>query len=211
MIGVGAPIFVVIPDESKAPVFHPGRVLEIAAESFKAAFDHMTPPNIGIHIKVYSEVDSKFYQQEAIVKAVGNSNPYAIISFQFLGAPESAEKRASFRIRTVRVSIAGRIGDELKCKVTDISAEGFAAITAKAMEIGSLINVHLTYESEVLEGQARVQCTSVQSNGKHRCGFMIPENNTKMRRILERITSKVQRMHLRTHAKSAPIPTWWNR
>jgi hypothetical protein len=210
MLDVGAPMFVIIPDKLKAPVFHPGRVIEATEGTFKASFDQLTPPSVGSRICTFSEVTGKFFQQEAIIKEIDQTKYNIIISFQSEGVPTSAEKRASFRIRTSRIFIAGRIADESRCRVMDVSLEGFSAITGRALEVGSLVSIQLVYDTEVLKGQARVQCAKALSNGKHRYGFLVPETNTKMRRSLERITSKVQRVHLRSNAKLEPPPTWWN-
>lgn len=200
MLSVGAPIFVVIPDESKEPIFHSGKVLESDTEEFMAEFDHFQALPIGFIVSSYSEIDGKFYHQKATVKTIGRTEPNPVMSFKRIGPPESADRRNSYRVRMLRLALTARIGEEARCIITDISPEGFGAITIKALEIGSFVNVRFEYETQVVEGPVRVQCATKLSDGKHRCGFYVPERNGKMRRSLERIASMIQRLQLRTTA-----------
>jgi hypothetical protein len=166
-----------------------------------AEFDEMQIPAVGSQVYTYRETGGKFFQQEVIVKEINRIKPNPILTFQRTGAPVSAEKRNSYRVRMVRLSLTGRIGEELRCPIADISPEGFAAITGKALEVGSFTKVSIQYETHSLEGQARLQCIKMLSDGKFRCGFMVPESNSRMRRSLERIASIIQRIHLRTTAR----------
>jgi hypothetical protein len=201
MPSVGTPIFVIIPDESEERIFYSGKVLEADTEMFVAEFDEMQVPIVGSHVQTYRESGGKFFQQSALVKAIGRTQPNPIITFQRLGPPESAEKRNSYRVRMVRLSLTGQIGGEPRCNIADISPEGFAAITSKALDVGSLVKINIKYETHVLEGEARLQCIKLLNDGKFRCGFMVPGSNARMRRTLERMSSIIQRIHLRTTAR----------
>ncbi len=200
MLTVGTSVFISIPDESKEPIFHVGKVIETDAEMFMAEFDQVQALPVGFNVSAFGEVDGKFYQQKAVVREINRVKPHPIMTFQRSGSLILAEKRASYRVHISRAIISGRIGDEIRCIVTDVSPEGFGAITGKSLQIGSSVNVHIEYEKEVLKGHVCVQSVGAMSNGKHRCGFLVPEKDAKMRRSLERIASMIQRRHLRTIA-----------
>ena len=201
MIGIGSPIFIIVPDESKDHVFHHGKVLDSNEETFVAEFDHLQPLPVGFNVSAYNEVEGRFYEQKAVITALGRMKPNTIITFQRIGEPISAERRGSYRVRMLKVSLEGQIGEERRCNVMDISPEGFAAVAGKAMDIGSPVNVRIEYETHIVEGQVCVQSVSKIPSGKYRCGFLVPENNVRMRRSLERLASKVQRLHLRSLAE----------
>jgi hypothetical protein len=200
MLNVGTSVFISIPDETKAPIYHLGKVIETDAEMFMAEFSQVQALPVGFNVNAFGEVDGKFYRQSAVVKEVNRVKPCPIMTFQRSGPLMLAEKRASYRVHISRAVIAGRIGDEMRCAVTDVSPEGFGAITSTALEVGSFVNIHIQYEAEILRGQVRIQSINAMSNGKHRCGFLVPERDAKMRRSLERIASMIQRKHLRTIA-----------
>jgi hypothetical protein len=201
MLEVGTPIFIIIPGESQERVFHHGKVLESDAETFVAEFDRLEPLPVGFGVNAYNEEDGKFYRQNAIVKALGRTKPNPVLTFERVGAPVSAERRNSYRVRMLKTILTGRIGDERKCSIMDVSPEGLAAITKKALDIGSLVNVRIEYETHLLEGAVHVQSVHANPDGKYRCGFLVPGNNAKMRRSLERIASTFQRIHLRSMAE----------
>lgn len=200
MLSVGSSVFISIPDKSREPILHMGKVIETDAEIFMAEFDNVQALPVGFNVNAFGNVSGRFYQQKAVVKETGRTKYHPIMTFQRLGPLVLAEKRATYRVHISGVVIAGRIGEEMKCNITDVSPEGFGAITSNALEIGSLVPVHIGYEKENLKGHVRVQCINELPNGKHRCGFMVPEKEARMRRSLERIASKIQRMHLRTIA-----------
>jgi hypothetical protein len=201
MLGVGTPIFIIVPDESENQIFHHGRVLEANDESFVAEFDHLDPLPVGFSVRAYNDVDGKFFEQKATVTALVREKPNPVIAFERVGLPTSAERRGSYRVRMLKVTLTGWIGEERRCDIMDISPEGFCAVTVKALEVGSLVNVRIAYESHVLDCQVYVQSAQTLANGRHRCGFMVPEKNVKMRRCLERISSMIQRLHLRSMAE----------
>ena len=201
MLGVGTPIFIIIPEESKEHIFHHGKVLEADDETFVAEFDRLQPLPVGFSVSAYNEIEGKFYQQNAVVKALGRTKPNPVLTFERVGLPVSAERRGSYRIRMVKISLTGRVGEERRCAIMDISPEGFAAITNKPLDIGSLVPAHVAYETHVFEGQVRVQSVSSIPNGKFRCGFLVPERQARMRRSLERIAFMIQRLHLRSLAE----------
>ena len=200
MPSIGAPIFIIVPDESNEPVLHPGKVLESDADTTVAELDQMQVLPLGFSVYAYTEIGGKFYRQKAIVKEVGRAKPNPVMTFERVGPRVSAEKRNSYRIRISRVALTARIGEEKRCSVTDISPEGFAAICSRAWDFGSWVPIHIEYEAQALEGSARMQSISRLPDGKYRCGFLIPERNVRMRRSLERIASMIQRLHLRTNA-----------
>jgi hypothetical protein len=201
MLGVGTPIFIIVPDEAEKQIFHHGRVLEANDSTFVAEFDHIDPLPVGFNVSAYNEVDGKFFEQKATVTALVRENPNPIIAFERVGLPTSAERRGSYRVRMLKVTLSGQIGEERRCDIMDISPEGFSAVTHKALDTGSLVNVRIAYESHILECQVRVQSVFALANGRHRCGFMVPERDVKMRRCLERISSMIQRLHLRSLAE----------
>ena len=201
MLGVGTPIFIIVPDESKELVFHHGKVLDSDDETFIAEFDHLQSLPVGFSVSAYNEVDGKFYEQKAVITALGRTKPNPVITFQRIGEPVSAERRGSYRVRMLKITLEGRIGEERRCSVMDISPEGFSAITRKAMDIRSSVSVCIEYENHIIEGPVYVQSVSHLHSGKYRCGFLVPERNVKMRRSLERLSSKIQRLHLRSLAE----------
>jgi hypothetical protein len=201
MLGVGTPIFIILPDESQEHVFHHGKVIDSDDETFVAEFDQLQPLPIGFNVSAFNEIDGKFYEQKATVAALGRAKPNPIISFQRVGLPISAERRGSYRVRMLKIALTVRIGEERRCNIMDISPEGFGAITSKALDIGIAVNIRIEFENHVLEGPARVQSVNSLASGKYRCGFLIPEKYVKMRRSLERIASMIQRLHLRSLAE----------
>lgn len=199
MLKAGAPIFVTIPEESEAPVYHPGRVLESNSEGFLAEFSQLPDITEGSSVCACGEVGGKFFQQQAVVKEICRISP-PVLRFHRVGNASSAEKRTSFRVRTTKLNLAARIGAELRCPVTDVSPEGFGAVTSTPLAPGDTITVQFEYENQVFEGEVRVQSASALPNGRRRTGFWIPERSGKMRRLMERIASSVQRRQLRTMA-----------
>jgi hypothetical protein len=200
MLSIGAPIFIIVPDESNEPVLHPGKVLESDACTIVAEFDHMQALPCGLNVHAYIQSDGKFYRQKAIVKETDRAKPNPVMAFERVGPEVSAEKRGSYRVRISRATLTAKIGEEKLCTVTDISPEGFAAISGREWDFGSTLPIRIEYEEQVLEGPARMQSISKLANGKYRYGFLIPERNAKMRRSLERIAFMIQRLHLRTTA-----------
>jgi hypothetical protein len=200
MLRPGNPMFVILPNESNEAIYHQGKVIESDAQMFVAKFDKLQPLEPRSEIYAYGEVDGKFFQQKAIVEETFLMEPYPILKFRRIGAASPSEKRCSFRVKTTNMNIIGRIGWDTDCPVTDVSLEGFGAITTTELEVGSLVDISIKYDSQVLEGEVRVQSTSILSNDRYRCGMMIPERNGKMRRSLEKIASSIQRLQLRTNA-----------
>lgn len=201
MLSIGAPIFIIVPDESNEPVLHPGKVLESDACTIVAEFDHMQALPRGFNVHTYIQSGGKFYRQKAIVKETDRVQPNPVMTFERVGPQVSAEKRGSYRARISRVTLIAQIGEEKRCTVTDISPEGFGAISRRAWDFGSTLPIRIEYEGQVLEGPARMQSISKLADRKYRYGFLVPERNAKMRRSLERIAFMIQRLHLRTTAR----------
>jgi hypothetical protein len=127
MLEIGTPIFITVPDESEERVFHHGKVLESDAGTFVAEFDRLKSLPAGFNVQAYNEVNGKFYRQSAVVKTLSRSESNSVMTFERVGIPVSAERRGSYRVRMLKVSIMGRIGEEQRCPVTDVSPEGLSS------------------------------------------------------------------------------------
>jgi hypothetical protein len=200
MSSIGAPIFVIVPNETNEPVLHLGKILGSSSEAFVAEFENIQMLPVGYHVDAYAEFEGCFYQQKAMVKETARTKAGFIITLKRIGPRVSAEKRASHRVRILGVPLTGQIGDEKRCTITDISPEGFAAVTKKAFNFGTSVPICIEHDGHVLEGPAHLQSMCRLPDGKFRCGFLIPEKNARMRRPLERIASIMQRLELRTTA-----------
>jgi hypothetical protein len=200
MFEVGDAMFIAIPNEGEKPILHPGKILESSAGAFVAEFCGLVEPPCGSEVAAYCEVDGKFYQQKALIRKIEQIEGRLAIEFESSGPQESAEKRNAYRVR-LSEPIEAQIGEELSCSIIDVSPEGFAAVTAQALELGSLVNVYIEFESCIVDGQACVQSISALPNNAYRCGFYLPERDGKMRRSMQRIASTLQRKYLRFHSE----------
>jgi hypothetical protein len=196
MLAVGNAMFLLIPSPSKTRFLHPGKVIESDCTSFTAEFENAVAPEIGSDVNAFCEVNGQFYQQGAIVREI-RPGVMVVIAFSRSGEVVSAENRQTFRVNVAAADIQAAVGRESACTVVDVSPEGFAAVTSKKVDVGSIVPIKLHGEGHALEAPARVQTMRQRPDGKFRYGFLVPRNNVLARKSLQQLSATMQRLHLK--------------
>ncbi|MGA3068372.1 MAG: PilZ domain-containing protein [Tepidisphaeraceae bacterium] len=196
MLARGQAMFLLIPSLSKTKYLHPGKVIESDGSSFTAEFEEAIILELGSDVIVFCEVNRKFCQQGAIVREI-RSSPEVGIIFERCGEVVSAEGRESYRVSTAATEITAGVGRESACPVLDVSNEGFAAVTAKKLNLGSIVPIKLHGEGHTLDTTARVQTLRERPDGKFRYGFLVPRDDVAARKFLQRLTAAMQQMQLK--------------
>jgi hypothetical protein len=196
MLAVGNAVHLLIPSPSKKRILFPGQVIESTPVSFVAKFADPIAPPMGSDVNAFCEVNSKFFQQGAIVLEVrpGIEN---IIAFRRTGEVVSAESRQTYRVSVVTEGFTARLDKRRGCDVVDISPEGFAVVVKDRMSLGSVLQIHMDCEGKVVEAPARVQSVKDLPNGQFRYGLLVPRNNIPARNALQRIAADMQRLQLK--------------
>ncbi len=196
MLCVGNEMYLLIPSPSKRRVLHPGKVIESNATCFVAEFEEPIAPAVNGDVNAYCEVRGKFFQQGAVVTEIRTSEP-CVIAFRRNGEPVSAESRQTYRVSLVTSGFVVHVNKEPGCQVLDISPEGFAAITSRKLNLGSLVNIRFTGEGQTFEASARVQTVQERRDGKFRYGFLVPQSNAAARKTMQQISVEMQRLQLK--------------
>lgn len=196
-------MYLLVPDASNKRVLRAGTVVGSTRQIFVAEMEESIDVPVGKDVNAFGDVRGKFYQQGAVVTELRQIEPRSIIAFKRVGEPVSAENRQTFRVCVVAAGIVWRIGEEAKCQVVDICAEGFAAITVKSYELGSLVPVVLSHGGQFVSTPMRVQTVKQRPGGKFRYGFYAPDNKSPARKVLEQVSAMIQRQHLRRIAGAA--------
>jgi hypothetical protein len=196
MLAKGQDMFLLIPSPSKKKYLHTGKVIESNSTSFTAIFEDGIAPEVGSDVIAFCEVNKRFCQQGAIVREI-RSEPEPAIVFDRSGEVVSAESRESYRVSTAATPMTASVGPETNCPVLDVSNEGFAAVTAKKLTLGSVVPIKLRSEGQTFEATARVQTLRERPDGKFRCGFLVPQSETAARKSLQQLTALMQREQLK--------------
>jgi len=196
MLSVGNAVHLLIPSPSKRRVLHPGKVIESNATSFVAEFEETINPAVDSDVNAYCEVRGKFFQQGAVVSEIRTSDP-CVIAFRRGGEPVSAESRQTYRVSLVTAEFVVDVDKEPGCQVLDISPEGFAAITKRKLNLGSVVKIRIAGEGHTFEASARVQTVQERGAGKFRYGFLVPESHVVARKKMQQISMEMQRLHLK--------------
>jgi hypothetical protein len=203
MLYPGHPMFLFVPNAGNERILYPGTVIESDRENFTAEFEKIVPLASGIDVNAYGEIRGKFHQQGAIVAEVRQVEPNSVVAFARVGEPVSAENRQMYRVCVVNSGITVRLANQNNCNVVDISPAGFAAVAPGDFKMGWLVEICLDYEGKTVAAMARVQTIKERPDGKYRYGFLVPQNNTAARRVLEAVSSSIQRLQLRRFAGAA--------
>jgi hypothetical protein len=195
MLASGQPMFLLIPSPSKTKYLYPGTVIKSDRTSFTAKFEDAIMPEVGSDVIAFCESNQKFCQQGAKVREILVGDEVGIV-FERVGEVVSAESRESYRVSTAATEMTVGVGKESTCPVLDLSNEGFAAVTAKKLTLGSVVPVTLHGEGHALETTARVQTVRERPDGKFRCGFLVPRDDAAARKTLQQLTSLMQRLQL---------------
>ncbi len=196
MLAKGQSMFLLLPSPSKTKYLHPGTVIKSDRTSFTAIFEDAITPELGSDVIAFCETNRRFCQQGAIVREILLTPQNAIV-FERSGEIVSAESRESYRVSTAATDIIVGIGRETACQVLDVSNEGFAAVTASKLALGSVVHIKLHGEDHALETTARVQTLRERPDGKFRCGFLVPQSDAAARKTLQQLTSLMQRLQLK--------------
>lgn len=190
-------MFLLIPSASNARYLYPGKVIQSNSATFSAQFEDPISPQIASDVTALCEVNGKFFQEGAVVLDVvkGLENCFA---FARSGEIVSAESR-----QTYRVSVAANddvtlvVGRDASCPVLDVSPEGFAAVTAKQLNLGSVVPITLIGDVHTVHGTARIQTVRERRDGKFRYGFLVPRNDLQARKALQQLSAAMQRRQLK--------------
>jgi hypothetical protein len=196
MLALGNAVHLLIPSTSKKRILHPGQVIESDPLRFVAKFDDPIAPPVDSDVNAFCEVNGKFFQQGAVVLEIrpGQGN---VIAFRRNGEPVSAESRQTYRVTVVSEGFTARLDKLRGCSVVDISPEGFAAVVADRLNLGSVMKIKLNCDDKTVESPARVQSVKDLPNGEFRHGFLVPRGNISARNELQKISADMQRLQLK--------------
>ncbi|MBW2242607.1 MAG: PilZ domain-containing protein [Deltaproteobacteria bacterium] len=185
---------------SERVLFH--AVIEAAEEddrwmaTFSAGSPALAPEQ---DVLIYFEIKREFMQQPAAIHSVERGDEGTVVIFEPLGDPVSAESRQHYRVSTVTSDVTATIGDEQGCRVVDISSTGFAAVAREAHDIGTTLDVCMTFEGKSCTGSAAIQSLRERPGGKFRYG-LVSVNSGESRDFQEQlndISLEIQRSQLR--------------
>jgi len=196
MLSLGNAVFLLIPSKSKKRILYPGQVIESDPIRFVGKFEDPITPPVDSDVNAFCEVNGKFFQQGAIVTEI-RPGPGNVIAFRRNGEPVSAESRQTYRVSVVSEGFTARIDKLPASSGVDISPEGFATIVDDRLNVGSVVKIKLTCDSQIIESPARVQAVKDLPSGQFRYGFLIPRSNIPTRNTLQRISADMQRLQLK--------------
>jgi hypothetical protein len=198
MLAAATPVFLLIPEPGATQrILHPGTVIEANGSNFMAVFEEPIQPDIDADVVAFGTVGGKFFQQGAVVTEQRDLDDRKVLAFAKVGEVTSAEQRQTYRVSFASLDMAARVDKEKNCHVVDVSPEGFAAIADGPHKLGSIVQVSIACDQQVLSASARVQTIQERFDGKCRYGFLIPKSNIAARKMLEQISGVAQRAQLR--------------
>ena len=188
-----------IPDKSEKRVLHRAKVASVEGTLYTAELEEEHPViEVEMNFFIYFEVDRKFMCQNAQVKSVTKTVSNTLLEFETFGEPFSAENRQTLRISSVGADLSATFGSEEHCEVVDVSPTGFAVYGKKKHEIGSHIEVTLSFQGEAFNGRGRIM-TAIERKGGIRYGVHCIDDPTignSLKNGLGRITMAIQRQQL---------------
>ena len=116
-------------------------------------------------------------------------------ALEYVGDPVSAESRESYRASVISADMAAEVGEERDLSVQDVSATGFAVVSANEYPIGTVLEVAINYEGDFYSGTASVQSIREFSSKRIRYGMRALEGSD-LPDGLHQICMAVQRLQL---------------
>ena len=115
------------------------------------------------------------------------------------GDPISADNSESFRVTTLTTGLKALIDGKDRCPVRDISATGFAFLSAQDYHAGQIVTATLEKDNERFEGRATIQNMRMLSKGTTRYGLRVldSQDGENLPSQLRELTLEVQRKQLR--------------
>lgn len=164
--------------------------------TFSAGSPQLAPEQ---DVLIYYEVKREFVQQPATIHTVEQDDEGTVVTFVPLGDPVSAESRQHYRVSTVTAEVTAKLGNEQDCKVVDISSTGFAAVAGSRHEIGTTLDVSMTFEGKSCAGCAAIQSVRERPGGQLRYGLVSIRSagSNDFQERLNDISLEIQRSQLR--------------
>jgi PilZ domain len=152
----------------------------------------------GKDLFIFFETNQKFMRQSARIGSVIKAESGILVEFETMGDPFPAENREVRRFSSVGVDLKSTFGREEDCEVVDVSPTGFAVYSSRKHEIGSRVDVTLTFEEKVFNGMVSV-ISVIERGRKYRYGVHCiddPKSGRDLKKGLGQISMAIQRRQL---------------
>jgi len=200
-------LFLRIPDESDERVLHPAKIVDVQDGIYTAQLEEADLPlTAGQTVLVYYEIEQKFMQQAARIDAVMQAEPEAIVGFETIGEPMSAEERQWYRVSTIMADLSAKIDSEESCPVQDVSTVGFAVLARERYLVGTVVTASVHHAGKHYTGSATVQSVREMGDGSIRYGLACAgdkQGGAELSSCLHTITMAIQRQQLRRRARGS--------
>ncbi len=218
MFSEGHRLFVDIPGASGESTLHAATILDASDEGFTAvstdAVRHFEP---GAACRIFFERNREFMQQPAIIEGfltevatdavptvaeldLNAGATLCVFGFRTEGEPVSAENRQCYRVSAVMYEVSADFGAERGCKVMDVSATGFAVMSATRHDPGAVLDTTLHFDGKSYTGRVCVQNVVEHHSGRFRHGLYSVRNangTCDLEKGCGIINTGIQRMQLR--------------
>ncbi len=196
MYELGEGVFLSLGRVEEEPVLHQGRVIGVHHETLVGEFIDPIALAVGSEVILHATRDGKFYQQKMRVAALRQTEPTLVAALVKTGEPEPMEQRLSARVLTVALEIRARIAADT-WQVVDVSRHGFAVLTRRVLERGTLVDVALWGEGLACAGRARVATVRCMEDGLMRYGLVPATEDTAFGDALADVALRVEAIQCR--------------
>ena len=198
MLGIGDGFFIETLTQSTARILHPAKILGTTDVGYVAEIEEASVSlNERAEFFIYFEVKTKFVKQAATIEAVYYDGSSPNIEFVTVGEPMSAESRQHFRVSTVTSELTCSLGGKSGCKLVNVSAIGFSALTTTRHDIGSTVDASVSYEGKAFAGRVCVQSIRSMGGSQIRYGLHCVDGTGELEGGLRQMTMAIQRKQLR--------------
>ena len=207
MLRIGIGIYVRIGDDDSRRVLHPANIVRVLRNTYSAEIKgEQLAIEEGHEFHVYYVLQREFVQQAAKIESVAEDGETFMITFATVGEPTSAEGRQQFRVSTFVSDVSCSVGDELDCKVLDISEKGISALATREHAIGAVLDIEVRHDGQCYSGKASVLDARSQGEGLTRYGLLCvdekrPQSN--LAKGLQHLTMVLRRRQLQRHVRNA--------
>lgn len=182
-------VFFRVPDISPLRILYPAAITGQKNDTYQAVFRKAPDKKLnlapGEKFFIYYHLYGEFVQQTARLNAVSTDAPRTVVVFITLGEPVTAERRQCRRYALPDKSLSVLIDSRTNCRLFDISAAGFAIVTAAALKSDQRVMVSLAFRGQSFHGRAVVRHAGELPGGKIRYGLHALEDESDHARIQE--------------------------
>jgi len=226
MLSKGTAIFLQFPNEGSRRILHSGKIVECHDGVTAAAVfeEEKLPISAGLDLTLFYEWQRKFVQQPARIDAIleataqqggdaevvlgtpDDPRPWGIkAALTASGEPVSAESRQCYRVSTAISERYAEIEGE-KCKLMDVSATGYAVMTKKKFEVGSILGGAVTVDGRQFSGLISIQNARDLGSGRFRYGLYCADpkiSKGNLKDGLPQLSMAIQREQLKRRSGAA--------